>query len=656
MATSEEMNTGIKTELYPSAGEDFFRHVNGEWLETTEIPSDKPRWGTYDVLSERTLERLKSIVDECLARDDIVPGSNEQKVRDEYLAVTNMERRNELGLAPLDGIRRKISEITNGLDALELIAELRSNGLMPFFLTGVGEDIKAAGSNILYLEQGGLGLSNKQMYFDDDEKSQHIREEYEKYRRVLFQLAGYNDDQAAEAAEGAYRIELALAEASQTPTEERDIEKNYHKYTRKEAVEAFSTIDWSNFFAKLGDDSINEFVIMQPDFIRRVGEILRDFDTRDLKSYMELRALDSFAGSLTEDVSNASFAFHGEVMYGIKEQPPLWKKAVARITGSSLKHAVGPLYCEQFFDNDSKLKLTEMVGDVKDAFREHVLALDWMTDETKAKTLAKLDHITFKMGYPDEWEDISAIDIKPDALMENSLTMAKFNFNRQLADLHRPYDTSRWVMPPTMVNACSDQKREMTFPAAVLQAPFFDPKQDDAYNYGAIGCTMGHELTHFFDDKGCKFDIDGNMNDWWSDADRTSFEALTDRFVEYFGSLSANGIQVDGKLTLGENIADVAGIKISYQAYQKKRERDGDSSHIIDDMTPEQRFFTGWARKWRGKITPELARRYSQTDPHSPYEVRVNGVLAITPEFHQAFNLSEGDAMYVAPADQPKIW
>lgn len=652
---SERLNDKSETTNAPEAWNDFFRHVNQEWLDTTPIPSTEARWGSFDIARHRTAERLRDIAENLQHEHDLSKGSPEQQVRDFYASVLDMEARNAAGVSPLDELRTTINETTNGHDAVKAVAELRLSGVRAFFGLWFGEDDKKAGNNALYVSQGGLGLPNREYYLNDDAKSEEVREKYKQYMTNVFQKLGRSEDEAVEAASAVYAIEHEIAEIHRPSAEVRDVEKNYHKYTLDEAKASFPEIDWEAYFTTLGKSDIKDFVIKQPEVIKRVGELLQTSDIAAIKDYMEFRLLDSYAGTLSEEFEAESFKFNGQTLQGLKEPKPRWKQAISIMDTSLLNHAIAPMYCREHFNEQDKLQSMAMVADITEAFRERVENLDWMTDQTKALTLKKLDNIVFKMGFPDNWLDISGIDIRPDSFATNRMNISRFNIKRELARLEEPFDHTEWLMPPTEVNACSDLKREMTFPAAILQPPFYDPERDDAYNYGAIGGVIGHELTHFFDDKGCMFDLNGNVNDWWSDEDRERFEKKTRKFVEYFGSLTADGLQINGELTLGENIADVGGITVAYYALQKKLERD-DGHKIVDGLTPEQRLFTGWAKVWAKKVTPELAKQYILIDPHSPAEVRVNGVLSIVPEFHDAFKVTPGDGMHVDAENLPTLW
>lgn len=657
-AMSERLpNTG-ETPNYPSPGEDFFRHVNGEWLENTKMPEGHARYGSYDIIGKRTTEDLVDIADDLCghADSDFEKGSPEQQVRDFYFSGISMATRNERGLHPLDNLRTEIASIQDREDIVPVVAKLRRSGVSSFFSVGFDEDDRQAGSNALYIGQGGLGLPNREYYLQNDKRRLDIRYYYNEFQQAGFVLLGKEPDEAAQSAEAAYNIEHSLAVSSLPAAEARIADKNYFKFTLDEAKQEFPGIEWDEYFSVLGKSNINSIVVQQPEFLHKVEELLQFGDIDDIKSYLEFSLFNTYAAHLDQEAIDVNFAFKGGVLSGISQQKPLKERIVDMFNGLPLKDAIGPLYCERHFDEASKAKLVEMVGDVKSAFADRVARLGWMSYETKSLTMQKLDNISFKMGYPDQWNDVSDVDIVPNEYAKNLMTMSAYSLDKKLGSLDEPYDRSQWHMPPTLVNACSDLKREMTFPAAVLQAPFFDPNQDDAYNYGAIGCTMGHELTHFFDDQGCKFDLEGNMNSWWNKADEDNFTKKTRPFAAYFGSLTFMDMQINGDLTLGENIADVGGIKIAYGAYQKKLARDGGANEIVDGMTPEQRFFVGWARKWMTMITPEAAERQITTDPHSPGKIRVNGVLAITPEFHKAFGLREGDPMYVAPENLPTLW
>ncbi len=653
---SEHLGNSEKLK-YPKATDDFFRHVNGEWLETTPIPPGETRWGSYNLIRDITTDKLVNISSELVSSGQIYPiGSPEQQVADFYRSSIDMEARDNLGIEPLRPLINQIESIQAPEDILPVVASLRRNGISTLFSMYVEEDDKISGQNALYFHQGGLGLPSKSYYLDNSARNIEIRYQYNKYQNILLQISGMSAEEAEVAADDSYQIEKALATSSRSPAESRIADANYHKIRVKDAKQQYPGIDWGTYLEAIGCPDQDSVIIGQPEFFHKVEEIIQIGDIDAIKNYLKFKLIKTYAPYLTSELDDVNFAFTGKVLNGIDQQKSLPKRTVNLYNGLAIMDAAGPLYCERYFDNESKIKLTQMVNDVKESFGDRLNQITWMSDETKQKTKAKLANIKFKMGYPDQWPDVSDLEIKTDSLALNIMRCSSYSFDRNIKSLEKPYDTSQWAMPPIMVNACSDLKREMTFPAAVLQAPFFDPNQDDAYNYGAIGGTMGHELTHFFDDEGCKYDLNGNLVNWWSQDDESRFDELTSKFSEYFSSLKFMDMNIDGDLTNGENIADVGGIKIAYYAYQKKLAREGGAGEIIDGLTPEQRFFVGWARKWKGKITQGAAANQIATDPHSPSEIRVNGVLAITPEFHTAFGVSEGDGMYVAPDNLPILW
>ncbi len=641
----------------PAPNEDFYQHVNGEWLANTEIPPTEAIWGSFVIADERTREKLRDIAEGFDSDSEFEKGSPEQQVRDFYQSGTDMDTRNRLGVEPLNDLRRVIADISDPSSAMKAVAQLRKKGIRTFFSAGIGEDDKNANHYALFIHQGGISLPDRDYYLEDDEKMNDVRDKFRSYVANIFQMLGLEEGESTRVAENVFAIERQLAEASKPEADARPIDENYTKYTLDEAKKEFSDIDWDAFFETLGRPNIRDFVIQQPDFIRQVADTLQNSDVQAIKDYLEFHLVNSKANGLSQDFKDASFEFNGKVLNGMKEQQPLWKTTIATLDRTILNNAIGPIYCRENFDENDKSESETMVEDVRIAAKQRIEALDWMTPETKALMLQKVDKIIFKMGFPSQWIDVSSIDIQPDAFLQNTMNAAEFEFTRDLNRLEEPYDHNEWLMPPTMVNACSDLKREMTFPAAIHQPPFYNRDAKFPINYGGLGAVIGHELTHFIDDEGCKYDLEGNVNDWWTDQDKKTFKEKTAKFVEYYNGLESDGHKVNGKLTLGENIADVGGITIAYYALQRRLDRDGGHDELDENgLTPEQQFFTGWAKIWAKKMTPELAKQRILTDPHSPGEVRTNGVLSIVPEFHEAFGVNEGDPMYVGPNERPELW
>ena len=655
---SEQLPSAHETDepadVYPAASEDFFRHVNGEWLANNEIPATDASWGAFEILNHETAKRLAGIAEATSRLANPKKGSNEQLVGDFYKSYTDMDARNALGIAPLDTLRSQINDIKGPSEMAACIAELSLMGPNAFMGMSASEDKRNAGFNVFYLGQGGCRLPDRDYYLSDEDSMRKIRKQYRKHLANMFKLAGRNDKDAVAAAKSVYGIEYELAKASRPRTEARQSEKNYTKYTIDDFKTEFAGIDWDAYFAGMGIPDISEVVVRQPEFLTRVTELMRTTDLSSLKNYLELVLLENMAPSLSQDFVDEKFHFFGTKLSGITEQKPIEERAVSALGGTELVNASGPLYCELYFDQSDKIRLTQIVGDVCRAFARRVEALDWMTPETKALTLQKLAGIDFKMGFPDEWIDVSTVDIQPNNYAENRMNVTRFESKRILAQVGKPYDRSEWHMAPTTVNACADLKRDMTFPAAILQPPFYDSSRDDAYNYGAIGAVIGHELSHFFDDQGSKYDLDGNLTDWWSAEDRANFEDRAKSFVSYYNTQSADGLPVDGELTQGENIADIAGVMVAYDAYMASEVR-ADASEDLDGLTPEQRFFTGYAQLWPEKERHDSAVQSRKTDPHSPAEVRVNATLGQNKDFLNAFGIKLGDPMYVPEDQRPKL-
>ncbi len=640
----------------PSAVDDFYRFINQQAIQENPIPSSEAWWGPFNIVRDKTYRTLRGIA-ENLQGQEAEKGSNEQLVRDFYASGMDMDTRNKRGIQPLNELRALIGNMTNASEVLAAVATLSTKGSGTFFGVGFDEDKNKAGSNALYMWQGGIGLPDRDYYLKDDDEMAEVREKYMTHISTIFQLSGREKEAADKAAHAVYGIEYALAEASLPNEEAREIDKNYFKFTLDEAKREFPDIDWDAYFTTLGKPDIKDFVIMQPQFIKKVGDILTNADIEDIKDYMEFNLIDDFSDVLSDDFVAENFDFKGRTLSGMEKPRDLWKKVIMGLHGTKLTQAIGPLYCQEgYFTPVDKRNAEEMTDDIVEAFRRRLTNLDWMQPETKEIVRKKMANISYKLGYPDTWIDVSSINIRPDTYAENYMALIEFSRKRELARLEEPYDRSEWHMVPTVVNACSDQKREMTFPAALFQPPFYDRTADKAYNYGWMGMTIGHEYSHFFDDQGCKYDPDGNMKEWWSDEDKQNFQKRAQQFVDYFGSVEVNGLRLNGQLTLGENIADVAGILLAFDALQLRLEKEGKLDEIIDGMTWQQRFFVGYTMAEWDQSTPEYAQEAILTDPHAPSEVRVNGVLAINQAFHEAFDVKPGDKMYVAPDDQPTLW
>lgn len=639
-----------------SPREDFYLHVNSKWLKDHPMPASESRWGTFDVLIDTTMRQLKAICEDTQGVVDAPKGSNAQIIRDFYRSGMDMDRRDREGVAPVQGLLAEIDNLSSAKDAAFALGKLMKKGISPFFDAGVDKDVKNPDMAVLYLSQGGLGMPDRDYYLEDTEEMDKTREAYKAYMVRIFLLSGYSLQRAEEAAKAVYDIEYKLAQVSRPKEVVREVEKNYNKYSVRKANKDFAVLR-NGYLKAAGGSHLRNLVVMQPEFLKGVDDVL-DGDLGAVKEYMKWNVLNESAGFLSSDFGNARFDFYSKTLQGLKEQQPLWKRVVRAMQGrygTPLTEALGPLYVERHFSSEAKDMLYQMVEDVRDAFKDRVASLDWMDKDTKKLVYKKVDKITFKMGYPDKWVDVSSIGVDDLSYVENQQKVREFEFNRKMKEAGGPADWSEWVMNPTIVNACADQMREMTYPAAILQDVFFDPEKDMAYNYGSFASIIGHELTHFVDDQGSKFNADGKLEDWWPQSVKDGFEAGSKAFVTHYNKYSVQGVPINGEFTQGENIGDVAGLTIGLEAYKRYQARTGDNA-VKDGLTPEQRYFVGYARTECEHKTLERVKLASKTDPHSPSEVRVNAALAIIPEFVEAFDIKPGDKMYVDPATYPKLW
>jgi putative endopeptidase len=642
----ENIDEGVRPQ------DDFYRYVNGLWLERTEIPSDRSNYGAFTELSEQAEEDLKALV-EAAAAEDAEPGSDEQKVGALYRSFMDTARIEALGIEP---VRSELDRIAAAEDAGEL-AELWGEmapvvGLAPFG-SYVSIDQRQSDRHITYLSQGGLGLPDRDYYFREGEEFDRVRAAYRDYVATFLGLADHPDPAAA--AEAIFELETRLAEGHWTRTENRDRNATYNRMTATEVDELTGSIDLAAYLegAKLGE--ADEIVVRQPSYFEALDGIVMATPMDTWKAYMTFHLLDGVASMLSSDFVDAHFDFRGRVLSGIAEPRPRWKRGVD-VVGGSVRDVLGRLYVERHFAPEAKARMDELVDNLLAAFEVGIGELDWMSPATQAEARAKLAKFTPKIGYPDVWEDYSGLEITDGDLIENLRRVRAFQYQDNVSKLGEPIDPHEWGMPPYMVNAYYNPTRnEIVFPAAILQPPFFDMEADDAVNYGAIGAVIGHEISHGFDDQGRKSDGDGNLRDWWTPEDAHGFEARADMLVEqYSGYEPLEGLNLNGRLTLGENIGDLSGLAVAYKAYRMSL--NGEAHPVIDGYTGDQRFFMGWAQVWRRLYTePELRNRI-MTDPHSPSEYRTNGIVAHMPAFYEAFDVQPGDGMWVAPAQRVRIW
>jgi len=645
----------INTSIKPC--EDFFEYANGTWLKTTQIPAEYPMWGAFMEIRERNLETLKGLLSEVSARKDWPKGSIQQMVGDFYATGMDETRIEQEGLKPLRPEFQRIEKIRNPRDLAQAIARLHRRCSAPAFGFGVGQDDKESTTYIAQLGQGGLGLPDRDYYTQDDDKSKQLRAQYQAHVARMFELLGDKPEQAQANAKTVMELETRLAKASMTKVEQRDPNAIYHKFTRQELARKAPGFPWEAYFQGIGLPAAEtRLLVRQPAFFKELGAMAKSVPAARWKTYLRWHLIHDNAGELNKAFVDENFAFFGKTLNGTKEMSPRWKR-VQNATDNLLGEALGRLYVEKAFKPEAKQKALDLVANLRAALKERIEVLDWMSAETKQKALVKLASFAVKIGYPDTWRDYSKLEILPQPYVLNTIAATEFEFQRGLAKLGKPLDRSEWFMSPATVNAYYNPSlNEIVFPAGILQAPFFDAAADDAVNYGGIGMVIGHEMTHGFDDEGRQYDAEGNLKDWWTAEDVKAYESRQEMVVKQYEAFEAlPGLKLNGKLTLGENIADLGGLKIAYAAFQKSLEGKPRPA-LIDGFTPEQRFFLGYAQSWRFMAREETARMRVVTDPHSPARFRVIGPLSNLPEFFAAFGCPEGVAMVRPKEQRPTIW
>ena len=634
--------------------DDFYEYANGTWLTKTAIPASEARWGSFNELQEFNQNSLKTICEELAAKSG-EKGSLSQKVGDFYAVGMNTEAIEKAGIAPLKPYLNRIDAIKNFAGLLDEIALEFTEGTSSIFGLGVGVDAKNSSVYATSIGVGGLHLPDRDLYLKDDERSKKIRKAYEEHVIKMFQLSGLTEVQGRQAFADVMRMETAFAKASMTRVERRDPEKTYNKLTVAELEKLCPRMNWAELFTKTKTTNAY-YIVRQPNFLKEVHEALGREKLEDWKSFLKWDALKSAAPYLSDAFVMENFRFSQNIS-GQKEIQPRWKR-VSGMTDNVLGEALGQVYVDRHFKPEAKTRMLELVGNLMKTYDKRIRTLDWMSEETKTKALEKLSTFVRKIGYTDKWTDYTPLSIdRSKSYFENVLAASKFQTAENVAYLGKPIDRQKWGMTPPTVNAYySPVMNEIVFPAGILQFPFFDNDADDAVNYGGIGAVIGHEISHGFDDQGAKFDKDGNLKNWWTESDTKKFEVKTNMIVEQFNNYKVlDTLRVNGKLTLGENIADLGGLSVSYDAF-KTYSPQGKSDALIDGFTADQRFFLSWAQVWRSKMRPEAQANQIQTDPHSPGKFRCNGPLTNMMEFYNVFGVKQGDKMYRAEADRAKIW
>lgn len=653
LGTSAQTTCGVdraNLDTSVAPGTDFYDYACGGWMKAHPLKPEYSRYGTFDQLGELNRSQVRDLVlglDAATAE----PGSNAQKIADLYAMGMDSVRLNAEGAkATLLDLGRIYCTDRDGI--IDLMATLP--GVQAFFGTGVEADMMNSDLNVMYWGQGGLGLGDRDYYLEDSDNARRVREAYVEYLTTIARLAGLDQENAARLAANSMRIETVLATAAMSREEMRDPAAGYNPRTVAGLAAEYPHIDLARYFRGQGLDGVENIIIGQPRSYAAVDSILASEDLTALRDYLAAGYLDSAAPYLSDDFVDAGFRM-SQVLSGVEQQQPRWKRALA-VPNGMLGEALGELYVEKYFPASSKEKMLTLVGNLRTALGKHIDDLTWMSDATKARAHEKLDAFTVKIGYPDKWRDYSGLAIDPSKPYWNNVQAAiLFNQEFNNADFGKPVDRDRWYMSPQTVNAYySPLTNEICFPAGILQEPFFNPEADDAVNYGAIGVVIGHEMTHGFDDQGRQFDKDGNLSNWWTDADADAFNALADSLAAQFDAIEvAPGVHANGRFTLGENIADQGGLRVAYTAYHNAL---GDGGETIDGLTPDQRFYLSYANVWAGNIREAEILKRTKTDPHSLGRWRVNASLRNIEPFFAAFGITEGQPMWRPVAERVVIW
>lgn len=655
-ACTKQQTTGIHPENLDTtvvAQNDFYDFACGGWMKNNPLTPEYSRFGSFDKLALNNLEQVNGLIQD-IAAGKHAKGSIEQKIGDIYNMAMDTTRRDKEGIEPIRKTLDEIAAISDRSQLSEVLGKAMEYGIWGMY---VEADAMNSSMNILNEYQGGFALGEKEYYFDTDEATTRIRNEYRQHVARMFALFGYADADAK--AETVLRLETRLAGAAFNNVELRDPQANYNKMSIAGLQDLVPQVDWKTYFAamNIAPDSLS---VGQVRHLQEAGKMLADEPLEDLKTLFIWQAIDGCASYLTSEIYAENFNFYGKVLSGREEPSPLWKRSVGIVNGT-LGEAVGQMYVKKYFPEENKERMLALVKNLQKALGERIENLEWMSDETKAKAIEKLNAFTIKIGYPDTWRDYTALDIDP-ALpyYANLQRAAKFEQDYSLSYLGKPVDKTKWYMTPQTVNAYyNPSSNEICFPAGILQYPFFDMSADDAFNYGAIGVVIGHEMTHGFDDQGCQFDKDGNLNNWWTSEDKARFDARTKVMADFFSNIEvAPGVHGNGEFTLGENIADHGGLQVAFLAFKENEASKPASERLQtrDGFTPEQRFFLAYANVWAGNIRPEEILNRTKSDPHSLGRWRVNGALPHIAAWYEAWNVTPGSPLYVAPENRVSIW
>jgi putative endopeptidase len=634
---------------------DFYQYANGGWMAANPIPGAYSSWGVANLLDEHNRDMLHEILEAAAKNTKAVKGSSEQKVGDYFATCMDEATIEAQGLKPLDGELARIAKVKDAKSLQDEITHLHSVGINVLFVTASTQDFKNSAEVTADVDQGGLGLPDRDMYLKTDDKSKATREAYVNHVAKMFELLGDDATKAAAEAQTVIALETKLAEASMTRVERREPSNLYHRMTVAQLHDLVGGFDWATYFQQVGVPAKADVNVESPGFFKVMNQQLSGVPAGDWQTYLRWHLLNNTAGQLSAKFVDEDFNFKGKVLQGSKENLPRWKRCVAG-TDRVLGEALGEVYVKKAFPPAAKARAVEMVRNLEAALKTDITTLSWMSEPTRKQAIVKLDAFLNKIGYPDKWRDYSALQVDRSSYLGNRFRAGTFGKHRDLNKIGKPVDKTEWGMSPPTVNAYyNPQINEIVFPAGILQPPFFDAEADDAFNYGGMGSVIGHEMTHGFDDEGSQFDSTGNLANWWSDADKKEFTARAECVIDQFNHLEVEqGLFENGKLVAGESIADLGGLVVAYAAFQKAME--GKPRVTIDGFTPEQRFFLGYARGWATNMRPELKRLLVTLDPHPLAKFRVNGPLANMPQFAEAFQCKTSDAMVREEAKRCVIW
>jgi len=635
--------------------QDFYDYAVGGWIKNNPIPDEYSRWGSFEILAEQNNKVLREILDAAANDKSASKGSNQQKIGDYYFSGMDTVQIEKEGYKPIVPILDAISNIKSKDDMFKELADIQLRVTRPLFVLYVGADERNSSMNIASISQGGLGLPDRDYYLNKDKRSTEIREKYIQLMTNMFKLVGENETDASKDALKVMEIETKLATVSSTRVERRDPVKNYNKMTLDSLKSLAPAINWSIFFKALNISAPADIDVSQPKFIAGVSNLLKDMPVNDLKPYLRWHVIRASASYLSSPFVEESFNFGGKFMQGAKVMQPRWKR-IMQATNGALGEILGQIYVDKTFPPEAKQRAKNIVYTLISSLRDRIINLDWMSEDTKKEALIKLDAITIKIGYPDKWKDYSKVEISRNSFFQNDMNASEFEVRDNLSKIGQPVDRTEWGMLPQTVNAYyNPTMNEIVFPAAILQPPFFNTNADDAINYGGMGVVIGHEITHGFDDQGRQYDAKGNIKDWWTEADAKKFEERGKAIINQFSALVAiDSLHCNGELTEGENIADLGGLKISFNALKSTDEfKKGEK---IDGFTPTQRFFLSYAQVWENSIRDEALRMRIKTDPHSLGKFRVNCPLSNLPEFWEAFGVKPGDGMRMPDDKIVRIW